>query len=147
MCNKIMIDGELKTITTRKDGYQIYTDNGVIKYFHRFLAQKHISNPHNLPMVNHIDGNPSNNSIDNLEWTTALGNIRHAIENKLWGKNILDKRKLTDIEVQEIRSKYIPKKYTSKMLGEEYNVSKTTIINIINNKTYMKKETDYGVRV
>jgi hypothetical protein len=141
-CKKL-IEGKMRTITTRKDGYQIFWMNNKLNYYHRYLATLYIPNPNNYPMINHIDGNPSNNSIDNLEWTTSLGNRRHAMENKLWGKNILDKRKLTDKQADEIRQKYIPRVYTIKKLAEEYNVSKRTIKNIVYNKIYIKKMEDY----
>ena len=81
-------------ITTRKDGYQVFSLKGKITYVHRFLAEKYIPNPDNLPCVNHKDGNPSNNSIENLEWTTRRDNCEHArlnglSENKSQGiKNI-----------------------------------------------------------
>ncbi len=126
-------------ITTRKDGYQMMTVNGKLVYVHRYLAEKHIPNPDNKPCVNHIDGNPSNNSLDNLEWVTYLENAEHARENKLWGKNILTRRKLTLTQVEEIKNKYVPRKYTMKKLADEYDVHYRTIWDIINNKSYTKE--------
>lgn len=41
---------------------------------HRLLAEAFIPNPDNLPCVNHKDENPSNCSLDNLEWCTKSYN-------------------------------------------------------------------------
>lgn len=50
----------------------ILCKEGKIKAFtvHRLVAQAFISNPDNLPCINHKDENPSNNRVDNLEWCT-----------------------------------------------------------------------------
>lgn len=53
------------------------------KKIHRLVAESFISNPLNLPQVNHIDGNKINNYIDNLEWVNNSGNQIHAYKNGL----------------------------------------------------------------
>lgn len=48
---------------------------------HRLVASAWIPNPDNLPEVNHIDGNRTNNRADNLEWVSRSANQTHAYRN------------------------------------------------------------------
>lgn len=44
---------------------------------HRLVASNFITNDANKPYVNHIDNNPSNNCVNNLEWVTHSENMLH----------------------------------------------------------------------
>lgn len=65
-----------------KDGYyEIGLYSNRKRYFrriHRLVGVAYIPNPNNYPQINHKDGNVKNNNVENLEWCTALDNIRHS---------------------------------------------------------------------
>lgn len=57
-----------------------FYDNGKVKTIeiHTLVAKAFIPNPDNLPMVNHIDEDKTNNHAENLEWCDNLYNIRYS---------------------------------------------------------------------
>jgi hypothetical protein len=72
--------------TDRRDGYCRICIQGKKYYVHNLMAREFFGPPpHTLivPVVNHKDGNKSNNTIENLEWIEFSGNISHAHENDL----------------------------------------------------------------
>jgi hypothetical protein len=52
-------------------------------YAHRLVALLFIANPTNLPEVNHIDFDKTNNKIENLEWISHSGNIKHNLSRNI----------------------------------------------------------------
>lgn len=77
----------IKTPTLTHKGYENISlyKNGKRNFFriHRLVAEYFIDNPNNYPQVNHIDGNKSNNRVDNLEWCNNSQNMKHAYDNGL----------------------------------------------------------------
>ena len=81
--------GRFMTPYPNTDGYLGYKlrlvhPDGVVKWkkcsVHRLLAKAFLPNPLNLETVNHKDKNKLNNSLDNLEWTTREGNVKHGLQ-------------------------------------------------------------------
>lgn len=52
-----------------------------LKLAHRLILEAFdVPNPEHRPHINHIDNDPTNNYIDNLEWCTHTENMQHMIK-------------------------------------------------------------------
>lgn len=140
---KIIKSRKLKQFT-QKNGYKhvVLNNNGLKKGFnsHRLVAAAFFGNKSiENKQINHIDFNPSNNNITNLEICTRSENMRHSakhgrlsyIKMHMRGcKNINNKLSEKDVV-------YIYKsKKMQKDLAKKFNVSQATISAIKVKKTF-----------
>jgi len=78
---------DIEALKSTKTRIRVNVQNNNFKkssgfYLHRLIATTFIPNPQNLEEVNHKDGNPYNNRVENLEWMTREDNMRHFHENR-----------------------------------------------------------------
>ena len=74
----------IKPINNGKYYVITLSKNGKLKqyYVHKLVAQAFISNPNNLPEVNHKDENKLNNNVNNLEWCNRKYNCNYGTRNE-----------------------------------------------------------------
>lgn len=81
-----MKTGRILKLTSRKDGYLCATlyKNKKHKVFlvHRLVAIMFLPNQNDLPQVNHINEDKTNNIITNLEWVSEKQNVNHGTRNE-----------------------------------------------------------------
>ena len=78
-------NGRLITIRPNRKGYMVCSLIPDIRdglrdkkvSVHRIIAKAFIPNVENKEQVNHIDGDRTNNKIENLEWCTSFENMKH----------------------------------------------------------------------
>lgn len=133
----------IKPWITRLGYYEarIFNDFGrrVFTGVHRFVCQGFLPPPKNgEKYVNHIDGDKSNNSAINLEWSSHLENIRHSWriglrENMVGEKSavaVLNNEKVGTI--RQMREQGLSYKKISKIIG----AGKTTVAMVCRNETW-----------
>ena len=124
---RIKYNNEIKNLSHNAHGYIQTEINGKTYRINRLVAITYLPNPKNKKMVNHIDGNKTNNKLSNLEWATCLENNKHKIYSGL--SNTTKKVIQYDINMNKL-NEFISITDSSKNL----NLSTTTITNSCNEK-------------
>lgn len=95
-----------------KHGYKrvsLTKDAKTVRFFiHRLVAEAFIPNPNDKPHINHIDNNPSNNCVNNLEWVTPKENHQYSIKQGRQDKP----RQLGCIRAAELNQEKMFKKFS-----------------------------------
>lgn len=91
------------------------------KAIHRLLAETFIPNPNNLPVIDHIDDNPLNNNLDNLQWFTQKDNIRKSYSKLSQVRNFVECKLYKGNElIEKFKSVADCCRYCSDVLGLSY---------------------------
>lgn len=77
---------------------------GKNKSVHRLVAEAFIPNPDNKPCIDHINGNPIDNRVENLRWCTQEENNGFELHRNNVGKALLG-RKHSEETIEKIRKK------------------------------------------
>lgn len=131
----------LKPYKNKKNKYMYshLSKNGVGKVIrtHKLIAKTFILNPHNYNIINHIDGDKSNNKASNLEWCSQKHNVNEAWRLGLSKVSDIQRKKASafcknktkKVAQYDKNGKLIKIYKSQKEASYENNISKTAINN------------------
>lgn len=128
-----IISGKVLKPRMDKNGYQrvrLYKNSiGTNFLIHRLVAIHFIENPQNLPEVNHIDEDKTNNRIENLEWCSTQYNINY-------GSGLIrrSKSKRKSVVQYDLNGTLIKIWESPIVIEEELNINRRQIYNCCQSK-------------
>ena len=87
----------------------LHNEDGIAKKYkvHRLVADVFVSNPCNLPQVNHKNENKMDNRAINLEWVTAQQNCNHGTRNQRMSEALKIQPRCKEVEQLTIDYQHI----------------------------------------
>ena len=121
--------GKVLKVDLNSVGYERVTlsKEGVTKRVtvHRLVAEHYCPNPHNLPHVNHINGNRRDNRAENLEWCTPSYNIKDG-----WHRGRRSHNRLPQEVEDAIYQDVLEGKMLIKDIAAKYGIHRGTVTEI-----------------
>jgi predicted XRE-type DNA-binding protein len=118
-------------------GYQYVTlcnGTSLKKSVHRIVAEAFLKSDEDKPHVNHINSNPSDNRVENLEWVTMSENQTHAVE---FGLRATGEKsnwsKLSNIEAEFVKL-WAGMGFKQGLIADLFDITQSQVSRIFNNK-------------
>lgn len=106
---------------------------------HRLVAMAFIPNDMNLPEINHIDENPKNNTVLNLEWCTSEDNKKSYLAHHKTGRR---KTRTTPVNQMTISGNIVKRWPDSRSIQNTTGMSQWSITQCCDGK----RKTAYGFK-
>jgi len=132
--------GHPRPVKPSPRGYSSISMKGKTIGVHRLVLSTFVGPPpHRYYVVQHLDGNPRNNCVDNLRWVTQSENLLVAVRRgRIAGRagEAAATSKLQEAQVREIRARFAAGGVTKAQLGREFKVTGPNIAAIVHGRTW-----------
>lgn len=129
-------NGRKASVHETQKGYLCISLQGHSVRVHRLVAMAFLENLEGKSQVDHKDGNPKNNCLDNLEWVTPKENIRRAAARLSYSGERNSQSRLKEYEVIAMKKQFFEEGVSKKELAQQYGISEGHVGAIMKKKKW-----------